>query len=112
MRDIALADLSATASRRIGIKRNQLIDTEKDSYPETRAWAQAIHAQCPDVEGLCWISRQDDRSRALMLFGDRVEKDLLQQASGPLDISGNLDVYSDLLALADRIGLKIVGSVR
>jgi hypothetical protein len=108
-RDLLLADLSVTALRKIGIKRSQLIDIEKDHYPETRAWAEAIHAQCPDIEGLSWISRQDDRARALVLFGDRIGETVLMQTAGPLDLTGNLDVYSDLLQLADRIDTKIVG---
>lgn len=108
-RDLILADLSVTALRKIGIKRSQLIDTEKDRYPETRTWAEAIHAQCPDIDGLSWIPRQDDRARALVLFGNRVPESTLVQTAGPLDLTANSDVYSDLLQLADRIGAKIVG---
>ncbi|WP_292156262.1 RES domain-containing protein [Mesorhizobium sp.] len=96
--------------RKFGIKRHQLFDTEKDRYPEARAWAAAIHAQCLDVQGLCWVSRQDDGGRALILFGDRVADKLLNQAIDSRDITADLDVYSDLLVLADRIGLKIVVS--
>lgn len=62
-RDLSLADLSSTALRKLGVERSQLIDAEKDRYPQTRIWAEAIHAQCPDVDGLCWVSRQDDRAR-------------------------------------------------
>ncbi|MER9444175.1 RES family NAD+ phosphorylase [Mesorhizobium sp. M0340] len=43
--DLVLADLSVTALRKLGIKRNQIIDTEKALYPATRLWAEAIHAQ-------------------------------------------------------------------
>ncbi|CAN7620188.1 RES family NAD+ phosphorylase [Pararhizobium sp. LjRoot238] len=107
-RDFALADLRSTTLRKLGIQRNQLIDTEKDRYPDTRVWAEAIHAQCPDIEGLCWISRQDDRAQALVLFGDRVSaKDLVAQ-DDPIDILSDLDAYSVLLGLADRIGMNIV----
>jgi RES domain-containing protein len=106
-RDLALADLSTTALRKLGIQRNQLIDTEKDAYSVTRAWAEAIHAQCPIVDGLCWVSRQDDRARACMLFGDRARESDLIQHGAVLDIDSNPDVYEDLLRLADRIGVKI-----
>ncbi|WP_349437973.1 RES family NAD+ phosphorylase [Pararhizobium sp. A13] len=107
-RDFALADLSSTALRKLGIQRNQLIDTEKDRYPDTRAWAEAIHTQCPDIEGLCWISRQDDRAQALVLFGDRVSaKDLVPRGDS-IDVVSDLDAYSSLLGLADRIGVNIV----
>lgn len=107
--DLVLADLSVTALRKLGIKRNQIIDTEKDLYPATRLWAEAIHAQCRDIQGLCWISRQDDRALAVMLFGDRIPAKMLVQAGASLDLTGDSEVYSDLLELADRIGVKIVG---
>lgn len=107
--DLVLADLSVTALRKLGIKRSQIIDTEKDRYPATRPWAEAIHAQCPDIQGLCWISRQDDRALAVVLFGDRIPATMLVQSGASLDLTGNSDVYSELLELADRIGVKIVG---
>jgi len=107
-RDLVLADLTSTSLRNLGIRRNQLIDTEKDRYPQTRAWAAAIHAQRPDIEGLGWVSRQDDRALALVLFGDRVPATDLMPRGAPIDVLTNLDVYSALLGLADRIGVKIV----
>ena len=107
-RDLVLADLSSTALRKIGIRRNQLIDTEKDRYPYTRAWAEAIHAQCPEVEGLCWVSRQDDRARALILFGDRVQMADLAPSGSSITIVSDAAVYTALLELADRIGVKII----
>jgi hypothetical protein len=110
-RDLILADLSSTALRRLGIRRSELIDTEKDRYPLTRAWAAAIHAQCPDVEGLCWVSRQDDRALALMMFGDRVASADLAALGASLDLTADVHVYSDLLDLADRIGMKIVAAM-
>lgn len=41
--------------------RTELINTEKDSYPQTRLCAEAFYATRPDIHGLCWVSRQDDR---------------------------------------------------
>jgi hypothetical protein len=107
-RDLVLADLSSTALRKIGVGRNQLIDTEKDRYPYTRAWAEAIHAQCPEVEGLGWVSRQDDRARALILFGDRVQTADLAPSGSSISIVSDTAVYTALLELADRIGVKII----
>ncbi len=34
--DLVLADLSNVSLRKLGVPRAQLIDTEKDRYPETR----------------------------------------------------------------------------
>ncbi|HEX7855049.1 MAG TPA: RES family NAD+ phosphorylase [Sphingobium sp.] len=106
---LTLADLSATALRNIGVTRAQLIDTEKDQYPYTRTWAEAIHAQCRDVQGLCWISRQDDRARAIVLFGDRVTLKPFSIHVPPLDILKDMTTYARLIDLADRIGVKIHG---
>ncbi|ARS28321.1 RES family NAD+ phosphorylase [Sphingomonas sp. KC8] len=49
--DLTLAELTTTSLRKLGIKRAELIETEKNIYPQTRAWAEAIHAQCPDIQG-------------------------------------------------------------
>lgn len=111
VRDLTLADLSSTALRSLGLQRKELIDTEKDQYPGTRKWAEAIHAQCPSVDGLCWVSRQDDSARALILFGDRVASADLASTGNPRSILDDLDLYSDVLALGDRIGVNIVGNL-
>jgi hypothetical protein len=108
-RSLALADLSSTALRRLGLRRGELIDTEKDQYPGTRRWAEAIHAECPAVEGLCWVSRQDDRGLAIVLFGDRVAPHDLVAVSDPRSVVADVEVYSILLVLAERIGVNVVG---
>jgi hypothetical protein len=104
---LILADLSNTALRKVGVSRAQLIDTEKDRYPYTRSWAEAYHAQCPDIDGLCWISRQDDRALAIVLFGDRTHGVRFALIGASSDITTGI-TYSSLLALADRIGVDFV----
>ena len=103
-----LADLGSKALRKLGVQRRQLIDTEKDQYPLTRQWAEAIHAQHPDVQGLCWVSRQDDGAKALVLFGDRLGDGNLKQVSVPASLAGHADCYGRLLALAGHIGVHII----
>lgn len=108
---LQLVDLASIPLRRLGISRRQLIDTEKDTYPLTRRWAEAIHTQCPSAQGLSWISRQDDSARALMLFGDRVEAGALVQseASSPLlDEAGTC--CDAVLDLAERLGVCLVSA--
>jgi hypothetical protein len=107
-RDIKLIDLSVTALKRLGLPRSQLIDTEKNEYPNTRKWAEAFHAACPHAEGLCWVSRQDDRAMAIVIFGDRVAAADLSPVGAPLDLLTTDAVYADLVILADRIGVKLV----
>lgn len=107
-RELKLADLSSVPLRKLGVQRKQLIDTEMDQYPTTRRWAEAIHAQHPDIQGLSWISRQDDSARAVKLFGDRMPKGALQQVGESRSLLKDEQTYLQLLNLADRIGVDIV----
>jgi hypothetical protein len=106
--DLVLLDLSSVALRKLGLRRNQLIDTEKDLYPDTRKWAEAFHAQCPHIKGLCWISRQDDRARAAVFFGDRIGLGTLSPRGDSRDVLLDLDAYAEVLALADKIGVRLI----
>jgi hypothetical protein len=107
-RNLSLVDLSAPALRKLGVRRSQLIDTEKDEYPKTRKWAEAIHAGCPRAAGLCWVSRQDDRALAIVLFGDRVAATDLSPSGSPRNLLMDIPLYVDLVVLADRIGVNMV----
>lgn len=49
--NLVLADLSSVALRKLGVQRKQLIDSEKDQYPSTREWAQAIHNSIQTYRG-------------------------------------------------------------
>lgn len=106
--DLVLADLGSRALRKLGVERKQLIDTEKDQYPLTRQWAVAIHAAFAEVQGLCWISRQDDSARAVVLFGDRIADGVLQPAASTRSLVGDPVAYGELLVLAEQIGVDIV----
>jgi hypothetical protein len=106
--DLVLADLRSKALRKLGVPRSQLIDTEKDQYHLTRKWAEAIHARNIDIQGLCWTSRQDDDARAIVLFGDRIGPDVLQQLGSSRSLVGDNAAYGELLDLAEKIGVDIV----
>ena len=106
--DLRLADLSSKPLRKLGVTRKQLIDTEKDQYSQTREWAEAIHAQDPDIQGLYWISRQDDSARAVMLFGDRIPRRVLQQVGTSRNLLQDEQAYGEVLDLAEVIGVNIV----
>ncbi|MDR2212040.1 MAG: RES family NAD+ phosphorylase [Pseudomonadales bacterium] len=95
--DVILADLRSKALRKLGISRKQLIDTEKDQYPATRRWAEAIHAQYPAIQGLCWTSRQDDSARAVILFGDRIGKGVLRQTGASRHLLDDATAYEELM---------------
>jgi hypothetical protein len=105
---LQLVDLSSVPLRKLGITRKQLIDTEKDQYPATRKWAEAIHRQCPDVQGLCWVSRQDDSARAVVLFGDRIPGGSLRPQGVAHSLVDDPIVYDAVLDLADRMGVAVI----
>lgn len=106
--DLKLVDLTNKALRLLGVTRGQLIDTEKDQYPFTRQWAEAIHAQRADAHGLYWVSRQDDTAVAIVLFGDRVATGTVVQHGDDRDLLDDEAAYTDLISLAEKIGVLIV----
>ena len=106
--DLQLVDLSSVALRKLGVTRRQLIDTEKDQYPATREWAMALHRQCPQAQGLSWVSRQDDSARAVVLFGDRIADGALQVDGESHGLTDDASIYDAVLDLADRIGVSII----
>ena len=106
--EIQLVDLASVPLRKLGVTRKQLIDTEKDRYPATRKWAEAIHHQYPEAQGLSWVSRQDDSARAVMLFGDRIADDAIRSTTDSRSLLEDIDTYDAVLNLADRIGVNIV----
>ena len=106
--DLQLVDLSSVALRKLGVTRMQLIDTEKDQYPATRNWAMALHRQCPQAQGLSWVSRQDDSARAVVLFGDRIAEGALQAGDGSQSLTDDPGTYDAVLDLADRIGVSMI----
>ena len=73
LRDLRLASLRGPDLRRWRIGRNSLIAASPKLYPDTARWANAIHHQFPEVEGLLWTSNQCDPDTAYLFFGDRVK---------------------------------------
>jgi RES domain-containing protein len=108
-KNLVLVDLGTVALHKLGIQRNQLIDTTKVHYPRTRRWAEALHRQFPKAQGLRWTSRQEDHAQAVMLFGDRVKSSLLTTM---LDCSPLLDedgyAIRPVLDLANGLGVTLI----
>lgn len=84
------------------------VPPEKNRYPATRAWAAAIHRGHPQVQGLSWVSRQDDTARAVVLFGDRVPAGALVSNEDSRSLADDPAAYDAVLDLAERIGVNIV----
>ena len=72
LRDLKLVSLREPDLKQWRIKRNQLISSSPKRYSETAEWAEAIHHQFADAEGLEWTSNQCDPATAYLFFGGRV----------------------------------------
>ena len=69
--DLNLVDVTTAGQRKFGVDQNALLAGPKSTYPETRAWAEHIHATCSAAAGLYYTSFQYGPKFAIVLFGDR-----------------------------------------
>ena len=89
---------------RLKLPKAELIATTAIDYLATAHWAETIHHQHPDTDGLVWMSRQRDRDHALMRFGDRAGKALAGTRMGPA-LRSNDVLRQSVHALALRVGI-------
>lgn len=94
---LTLANLTATGLRGPGLSPSDLFDGDKADYLRTREWALWIWANVPAAQGLMWMSKQDNQSKALMLFGDRVSSPIVDLKQS-LHISHFENLIIELLA--------------
>jgi hypothetical protein len=106
-RPLRLAALFTPDLAKVGRTRTEVIDTPKSTYGQTARWAEAIHRDCPDVDGLIWTSRQCDPERCVLLFGDRVgdgDFDVLERRV----VAGDPDLLMELREFGRRAAIVIV----
>lgn len=104
-RDLRLVDLTSEGLHRLKVPKEELIANPSRDYPDTALWAQVLHRQFLEVDGLLWMSRQRDRDHALVLFGDRLEGVLTgRRVGGPL--VRNSTLRDAVLAAALRAGIE------
>jgi len=109
-RDLHLADLTSDGLSRLGVSRLELIESDADQYPRTAAWARALHAHPGRFDGLLWVSRQQDTSLAVVLFGDRVTAEEVRLTPGGLFAPLLMGVGLELACeAANRAGITITG---
>jgi hypothetical protein len=60
------------------------------------------------MQGLSWVSRQDDSARAVVLFGDRIPDCAFDPQKASRSLTEDSTVFDTVLDLADRIGIVIV----
>jgi hypothetical protein len=107
-RNLALIDLSAVPLHKLGISRKDLIECDGTQYPETRAWALALHDQYPNAEGLRWTSRQADPALALVLFEDRLTTPAMTAGGLPTSLlRSDGSAILEVLMLAQRLGVLL-----
>ena len=104
---LQLADFSALGLRRVGLKKSDVLETDKTHYPHSRSVAQWLYAQRPDLQGILWPSRQDDRGKAMVVFAPRLKTTPLHVWHNGESIAGSpaIDELADLL---DVLGAGVV----
>ena len=115
-RDLRLGRLDDDALGTLGLHRDQLIDTDADSYPGTVGWAEHAHrygaAGNKPLDGLVWHSRRaaqglGGRDLVLVLFGDRVARKDLRTSATPVPLLAAAGL-GELDAIANRLGVTLV----
>ena len=103
-RTLRLVDLTTEGLHRLRVPREELVASPSRNYPATARWAETLHQQCQDVDGLIWMSRQRDRDRALVLFGDRAGGSLIGLPDGRA-LRNNERLRQAIIKLALRAGI-------
>ena len=71
-RVLRLVELRNPTLGKWGISREELISSGPALYGLTAAWAEAVHRDIADADGLVWTSNQCDPDDAYLFFGDRI----------------------------------------
>jgi len=104
-RDVLLVDLRTLGLGRLGLHRQELIDTEADQYPRTARWGRAFHQARPGAVGLMWMARLADL-RAMVFFGDRVTEKDFAVSDAPLSL-GEGEGLAMVMELAEKAKILI-----
>lgn len=107
-RPLRLIQLRDAGLQKLGVTRAEMIESDVDQYPITRAWATALHGAVPDADGLIWTSRQHQASEAIMLFGTRVDRFELVVGTPPRSLFPGGDSWHHVVAAAEAAGITIL----
>ena len=103
---LVLRSFLAPDLMKLGVARNQLIDTLSREFPDTRRWSAALHRKDTVTEGMVWESRAYPSSLAMMFFGDRVPPGALSVVN-TVRIDADPSLAMRFKALADRSGITL-----
>lgn len=97
-RDLELGPLFNQNLKLLGQTRLSMIECHgAAAYRETARWAEVIHRCHAGLQGLTWMSRQQDSELAVLLFGDRVgASDLAGGTVTPLGTGAGRRRVSDM----------------
>lgn len=104
---LVLRSFLAPDLMKLGVVRNQLIDTPSREFPDTRCWSAALHRRDTVTQGMVWESRAYPSSLAMMFFGDRVPPGALSVVSSTR-IDADPALAMRFKALADRSGVTLI----
>jgi hypothetical protein len=104
---LSLVDLTSVGLRRIGLSRQDVIDTNSDRYPITQGFARELYQHFPHAHGICWVSRLYDEGTCIVLYEDRIEDGTLVQTSSHLSVLAD-PTMSEILDLVDQLGMNYV----
>ena len=102
---LRLANLTSTGLRAAALTQADLFAPLSSRYPAARLHALNIWRDIPAAQGLCWMSVGDNRSMALMLFGDRVAAGDMTLIDGPTPIAAYEQI---VFALLDELGCGLI----
>jgi RES domain-containing protein len=78
-RDLRLAVLHGLGLRRLKVRADEVTSSPSSTYPTTVQWAEAAHAI--GLDGMVWMSRLCNDSKAYVFFGDRCADAFTQDPS-------------------------------
>ncbi|HHR5882909.1 TPA: RES family NAD+ phosphorylase [Providencia alcalifaciens] len=105
--DIRLIDLNPRFMRKHGITQNHLLNSPSANYSSTQKWAEKVHGDNPEAQGIQWASKQHG-DHAIMLFGDRVNHSNLNVNIDSEPALNSVDVNNELTLLADELDLILL----
>jgi hypothetical protein len=104
---LRLVNFTSTGLRAAALTQASLFKPESSRYPATRRHALKVWQNIPTAQGLCWMSVRDNRTMALMLFGDRVATDTMTLVGGPTPIA---EYEGTVFALLEELGCGLATS--
>ena len=106
-RTVNLAVLHDPQIGRLGVGAAELCGCPPGDYPWTAEWAQAIHDDATEADGIIWVPRHHNTANAIMLFGDRVHGRDLKVVRGPQPLASGIG-FRQVLSLLEAAGVAVI----